>query len=340
MAALNRARCCRLVIALACAGAAAAGCGPQRLKKSRGGFNAPPPRAQSSITETTSLVAAFDAGAGEVYRLGNGDEITVDVWDHPELTGRHVVGPDGRITIPMLGSVAVADLTREDAAGAIADGIKRYLSIPIITVSVDRYVAQRVFILGRVTNPGAVVFDSAPTLLETIARAGGLPVGGSGAEKAALSRCAVFRGRDRILWIDLKSLLNGSNLALNIRLKRNDTVYIPDSDDQLVYALGELQRPGAFHLTPNMTLMDAVALAGGPTESADTTRFVVVRPDASTQREFSLSELIDPRLHLNVTLEEGDVIFVPRRGLAKFGYFMSRISPLTGMLVLGAALVP
>jgi polysaccharide export outer membrane protein len=313
--------------------------GTQRLAQAPGPF-ATARQAPIDIATATKMATEFDAGAEEAYLLGNGDELTIDVWDRPEFTGHHVVGPDGRITMPVMGPVAVTDLTREQAASAVAAELRRYLSVPVVTVKVDRYVAQRVFILGRVTHPGALNFEGELTLLETIVRAGGLPVGGAGAEKAALARCAVFRGRDRVLWIDLKSLLNGSNLALNIRLKRNDTVYLPDSDDQLVYILGEVQRPGAFHLTPNMTLMDVVALAGGTSESADDTKISVVRPDEGIRREFSMRELLDPLLHLNVTLEEGDVIYVPKRGLAKFGYMLSRVSPLTGMIILGSALVP
>lgn len=314
------------------------GCGATRLTTSKGAFGAPTPHVVDDPAAATRLAAAFDAGAEETYHLGAGDEITVTVWDHAEVSGKHTIGPDGVITVPMVGSIAVADLSREEAVAAIGTALRGYLTAPIVTVSVERYVAQRVFILGRVTNPGPVLFDSPPTLLETIARAGGLPVGGSGAEKAALARCAVFRGRDRVLWVDLKSLLNGTNLALNIRLRRNDTVYIPDSDDQLVYALGEVVHPGAFHLTPNMTLMDLVALAGGPTPDADSTRMIIARPDRGTRREFSLKDLMDPDLHANVALAEGDVLFVPRRGLAQFGYVVSKISPLTGLLLFGKAL--
>ena len=331
----------RLVrVAIVCGLAAATGCGPARLAESPGAFKPATARTQLDAAEATKLVLEFDNGAEEVYRLGQGDEITVDVWDRPEVTGRHVIGPDGQITLPFVGSVKVADQSREEAAEAIRLALTHYVSKPIVTARVERYTAQRVFILGRVTNPGAILFEGQPTLLETIVRAGGLPVGGVGAERAALARCAIFRGRDRVLWVDLKSLLNGSNLSLNIRLKRNDTVYLPDSDDQLVYALGELKRPGAFRLTPNMSLMDVIALAGGPTEDADSSKVLIVRPDASTRREVSLEELIDPRLHLNIALEEGDVVYVPRRGFAKFGYMMSRISPLTGLLVLGKAMVP
>jgi polysaccharide export outer membrane protein len=316
----------------------AAGCGPVRLATAPGAFAPPAPRADLTSAEATKLAADFDAGADELYRLGNGDEVSIDVWDRPEVSGRHTVGPDGLITLPIVGSVPVADASREDAAARVRKALTSYLRDPIVTVRVERYTAQRVFVLGRVTNPGPLAFDQTPTLLEAVARAGGLPVGGTGTDKPALARCAVFRGRDRILWIDLKSVLDGTNLALNIRLKRNDTVYIPDSGDQLVYGLGELQRPGAFPMTAKMTLLDLIAHAGGLTEDAGAAHLMLVRPGTGERRIFSLAELLDPTMHLNVALVEGDILYASRSGMAKFGYVLSRISPVTGMILLGSTL--
>ena len=77
-----------------------------------------------------------------------------------------------------------------------------------------------------------------------------------------LTRCAVIRNK-KILWVDLKRLLNG-DLSLNIRLKRNDTVYVPDAYDTSVYVLGEVNKPGVYRLTPKMSFLDALGQAGYP----------------------------------------------------------------------------
>jgi protein involved in polysaccharide export with SLBB domain/glycosyltransferase involved in cell wall biosynthesis len=283
---------------------------------------------------SSELLAKFDAGNETVYTIGEGDELTIEVWDHQELSGKHIVGPDGKITIPQAGPVQIAGLSREEAAGAVENALSEYYRDPAVTVRVDRYTSYRVFILGRVTHPGALFFDSPPTLLDVITRAGGLPVGGSGAEKAALARCAVFRGREQVVWIELKSLLNGTNLALNIRLKRNDLVYLPDSDDQLVYVLGEVRTPGAYRLTPNMTFMDALSLAGGPTKDASTTKLHLFRPSQQIEAELSLGDLIKPGSKLNYSLNEGDVLYVPSRRLARAGYIFERVNPFAYLLLI------
>jgi polysaccharide export outer membrane protein len=289
------------------------------------------PSSKSQSFTSLELLEKFNEPEGE-YTLGEGDEITVDIWDHPELTAKLAVGPDGRITIAQLGVIKVAGLTRAEAASSISIALSRYYLSPIVTVRVDNYISNHVLVLGRVMHPGLLQFQSAPTLLEAVTLAGGLPVGGAGAEKAALARCAVFRGRDTIVWVELRNLLTGGNLNLNLRLRRNDIIYIPDSDDQLIYVLGEVKNPGAYRLTPTMTFIDAIALAGGPTTEARHT-FHIVRPAEKLERQISFDDLMRARPDLNYSLREGDIIYVPERRMAKIGYYMEKVAPFTTMLL-------
>jgi polysaccharide export outer membrane protein len=289
---------------------------------------------QRPIT-SEDIVRRFEAPELTSYTLGNGDEISVDVWNHPELSGHHVIGPDGKITLPIAGVLKVSDLTREDAQKSIGAAFARYYSDLAATVKVEHYTSYRIFILGRVGVPGVLQFDTQPTLMDVVTRAASLPIAGASADRSGLGRCAIIRGRDQMIWVDLKSLFNQGNLALNIRLTRNDLVYMPDAGDQLVYVLGEVKHPGAFRLTSTMTFLDAFSLAGGLTEDANDRKIEVVRSVSGAQREFTLNDLLDGPQHLNYALEEGDIIYVPRRGLAKFGYVLQKTSSLAAFAVLG-----
>jgi polysaccharide export outer membrane protein len=295
------------------------------------------PDQQAKFTDS-EVLKKFQESEDEVYSFGNGDEITIDIWDHPELSGKHVIGPDGYITIPIVGQLKLAGFTRSDGAKTINKVISRFYPGVPTTIRVDRYVSNRVQILGRVSNPGIISFDTPPTLLETISLAGGLPVGGAGSEKASLTRCAVFRGQDRVVWIDLRAILTGRDPSLNIRLRRNDLVYIPDADDQLVYVLGSVHTPGAYRLTPGMSLMDALARAGGPNRDANTDELQIVRPSIGFSKEFSMESILkpEPHININVALEEGDILFVPESGIAKTGYVLQAFSPLTQLMMFGA----
>ncbi len=285
----------------------------------------------------TDLVKDFEAPPMDAYRLEPGDEITVDIWSHPELSSHQIIGPDGRITVPVYGPLKVSKLTREESQGAISGAMARYYPNLVTTVRVDHYNGFQIFVLGRVGTPGALTFTKQPTLLDVLSRAGGLPVGGTGAEKAGLVRCAVFRGRDKIIWIDLKSLLSQGNLALNIRLASEDVVYLPDADDQLVYVLGFVKNPGAFRLTPAMSFLDALSLAGGPTDDAATSRLSLIRSGKGMQRRVPLKELLSGKAEYNFSLEEGDIVYAPPRGLEKFGYAVQKIAPLTGFAIIYSA---
>jgi polysaccharide export outer membrane protein len=294
-------------------------------------------RSKENAISTEDLIRGFEAPPVETYTLGAGDEITVDVWAHPELSAHHIVGPDGKITVPVAGVLAVAGMSREEAQKAIARMLDKYYSELAVTVRVDRYTSFRIYILGRVGSPGALQFESQPTLLDVITRAAALPIGGVGADKAGLGRCAVIR-RDQMIWIDLKTLVSQGNLSLNIRLARNDLVYMPDAGDQLVYVLGEVQKPGAFRLTPDMSFLDAFSQAGGLNDDAAGEKIELVRSRSGAHQEISMKALLASPPARNTGLEEGDIIYVPKRGLAKFGYVLQKAGPITSFAILGSIL--
>lgn len=283
------------------------------------------------------IVKNFSAPAMNDYSLFPGDEIFVEIWGHTELSGKHIVGPDGRITLPVYGPIFVSDLSREAAQTAIANALGKFYADVSATVRVDKYTSWHVYVLGRVSVPGALQFDSQPDLLQVLTRAGSLPVGGIGADKAGLVRCAIFRGSDKIVWIDLKQLVAHGNLGLNIRLARNDLVYLPDADDQLIYVLGEVKHPGAIRLTADMSLLDAFTLAGGETEDGKR-RLALIRPSTGKQVDITLKEVLSAKKNVNYSLEEGDIIYVPKAGVAKFGYILQKISPLTAFAIISETL--
>ncbi|MDB0542244.1 SLBB domain-containing protein [Ralstonia solanacearum] len=280
-------------------------------------------------------LARLDAPQDAEQRLGEGDTLNVSVWGRAELSGHFLVGPDGRITLPLAGSVRVADATREEAASRIGASLKRFYQAPAVTVGIEQYTSNRITVLGRVQNPGTLQFEHTPTVLEVLARAGSLPVID---KQATLTRCAIFRGREQIIWIDLKRLLNDGEIAQNLRLHRGDLIYIPDSFDTLVYVMGQVGKPGAYRLTPNMSLLDALAQAGGPNEDAAPEEIAIYRPASKAVQRVPLRSLLTADHGVNFALEEGDVIYVPKSGIADFGYVSRQIAAGLTVLTVGALL--
>lgn len=270
------------------------------------------------------LLAEFESEVDPVYLLGEGDHLSLSVWDRREYEAKHVVGPDGRISIPLAGSLRVSQLSRDEAAEVIARALRQYYTAPVVHLSVEQYMSNRITVLGRVQNPGAINFDKVPTILEVLARAGALPVMD---KQATLTRCAIFRGRDKVIWVDLKELLSHSDPAYNIRLKQNDLIYIPDSNDTSVYVMGAVARPGAYRLTPDMSLLDALSQAGGANEDAAAQQIAVYRPSRKAVLRAPLGALMTGDKKANFALEEGDIVYVPKSGLAEAGYVLRQLLP-------------
>jgi polysaccharide export outer membrane protein len=293
-------------------------------------------RHEAGAFATARQIEELEGGAPRNYTIGPGDEVTITVWEHDDLSGKHTIGPDGRVSLLIVGSQQLAYLTPDEAGTRLSRALATDYLDPVATVEVNSYTSNHVLILGRVSNPGIIHFDSTPYLLDLLAKAGTLPVGGVGADKAALNRCAIFRGRDEILWINLKALLKGRDLNLNVPLRRGDIVYIPDADDQLIYVMGEVAKPGAYRLTPDMSFMDALAQAGGPTDTGAKDRVVLARPSIGIQKTIDFNEYLAARGEHNYMLEEGDVVYVPKSTMAKVGYFVAQFTGMTQTLLFAA----
>ena len=277
-------------------------------------------------------LAALEGPENAEHLIGAGDHLKLDVWERPELSGKHVVGPDGRIGLPLVGAMPLDTLTSDEASERITTAFTRFYRRPTVQLTIEKYTSNRVTVLGRVQNPGSLSFDNQPTLLEALARAGALPVID---KQATLTRCAIFRGRDKVIWIDLKRLLARNSTAYNLRLKPNDLIYIPDSFDTLVYVLGAVQKPGAYRLTPDMSLLDALAQAGGPNDDAAPDEITLYRPAADAAERASLAALLTNRPKRNFSLEEGDVVFIPKSGIAEAGYVMRQLLPGLSFMTFG-----
>jgi polysaccharide biosynthesis/export protein len=289
------------------------------------------------------LIRQFEAASEADYTIAAGDEIDVQVPTHTELQGHHIIGPDGEITIPIMGSIRVSGLTRETAAKAIETALNRYYDEVPVGVQVTKYGSNRVMVVGRVAAPGPISFETTPTLLEALTKSGAYSPGAGGiatpGASATIGRCAIYRGSEEVLWVDLKQLLSSGTSGVDITLRRGDIVYVPDDQSQQVSVLGQVRKPGAVVLSSNMRLVDVLADAGGLTDDAAGSKIRVVRPSSGLTREVAFQDLVKPQGANDkgeIALQNGDVIYVPQTGFSKFGYVLQKISPMGSLLMFGA----
>jgi polysaccharide export outer membrane protein len=284
--------------------------------------------ANSATLLSREDLALLEESVNPAYRIGSGDVLKLDVFGRPEVSSTHVVGPDGKITIPIVGDVFLSDLTREAALDTIVKRLHQFFTQPHATLAVDQYTSNQVTVLGRVERAGIQKFAHPPTLAEVLANAGAMPILD---KQATLTRCAIMRGRDKLIWVDLKALLNGDP-NYNLRMKKGDIVFIPDSSDTAIYVLGAVPKPGSYRLTPRMTVLDALAQAGGPTEDAAPKQIGIYRAGANQLETIAFADLIDVSRKVNYGLQDGDVIFIPKSNMAEFGYAMRQLSPSISVL--------
>lgn len=245
------------------------------------------------------------------YRIGTKDLLEIKVFELPELNQTVRVSEDGSVSLSLIGKVDVAGLTAQELEKKLASILdQKYTKASHVTVFIKEY--QKVAVFGAVGKPGNYELVGPTTLLQVISQAGGLT-------PDTMGELYVFRqgkdGQKGKITINLRDLIKGDQ-NLNIDLQPNDVVSIPVDLPVTVYVYGEVKIPGAiqFKQSQKITLLQAIAQAGGPTEWANKSRVMIKRKPAGSGKEMkifvNLKDVIAGK-KADITLEEGDVIIVP-----------------------------
>ena len=248
------------------------------------------------------------------YRIGAKDVLKVTVWGHEDLSRQVVVTADGTFQFPLIGDVKVAGLTPSAVETLLRDLLgKDYLVNPQVSVSVQEYRSQRVFVLGEVEKAGTYSLTGQATLLDILSQAGG-PSKNAGRQAVVVrfpsSEGPVVPGAagSVTLRANLKRLLDGAG-AENIVLQNGDTVYVPKLTS--FFVLGEVQRQGTYAMEKETSALEAVTLAGGFTDRAAPSGAKILRKGSDGAQDSIDIDLTDPRAR-EVNLAEGDTLLVPR----------------------------
>jgi polysaccharide export outer membrane protein len=250
--------------------------------------------------------------AGDTYKVGARDVLSVGVFGRAELSGKFTVSADGQLSLPLIGSVPVAGRTvsaiEADLVMRYADG---YLRRPQITVQVAEYLSQRVFVIGEVRVPGAITLTGSTTLLEALAHAGVTEQAGgqvvllrAGSKESV--RGPVVPGQDGVNEIGRVSVqqLRTGSITVNVPLEDGDTIFVPRAET--VFVLGQVNKPGPYTIEPgSTTVMTAISMAGGTTQLGSTGRVKVTR--------LVDGERVEERAKLDDVVKAGDTITVGSR---------------------------
>ena len=249
------------------------------------------------------------AQSWESLRIGPGDQIHVTVVDSPELDQHPRVTDAGEVPLIGVGAVKITGLTPAEAATAVHDKLiaAHYLNHPEVTVTVEQYATQTVSVLGQVRASGAYPIGTARPVVDILALAGGL-------NEVADRNIVIERRGDPDHPLHY-NLANDGVVALqtSVLVYPGDTVMVPKAG--IVYVLGDVNRPGGFVMDNNsteLTLLQALARAGGVSRTAKQGHAKLLRKDATGYHETQLSlGEIQKGKQQDIALAPGDVLYVP-----------------------------
>jgi polysaccharide biosynthesis/export protein len=246
------------------------------------------------------------------YRVGPQDVLTITSYDQADLSGKFTVEADGTFTYPLIGRVKAGGLTLRGLEDALKTRLKDegYFRNPQVTVAVETYKSQKVYVIGEVRSPGPYPLSGEMNLVEAIARAGSTlptasgeaiivhaPLGATGPTMPTLDA-----DTERV---DLRALQNGT-ARQNIVLRDGDTISVPKAES--VYVVGAVKNPNAYALQQkNTTVLQALSLAGGVTDRGSMSRIKIVRIVKGDKKEFKakLTDIVQP----NDTIQVYDRLF-------------------------------
>ena len=158
------------------------------------------------------------------YGLQPGDVIRVNVWREDGLDQGVLVRPDGGISFPLAGDLSAEGKTIEEVTQAIARELSEYIPNPVVTVSLEQNEGNRIYVTGRVKQPGVFLINRPVDIMQAIAMAGGLTPFADMDDIKVLRR---EKGVQRAIPFDYKAVRKGEALEQNILLRAGDTIVVP-----------------------------------------------------------------------------------------------------------------
>ena len=235
------------------------------------------------------------------------------MYEQADLSGRFSVEADGTFTYPMVGRVKAGGLTLRQVEAQVKKQLQDggFFNNPQLSVSIEQYKSQKVFVVGEVRSPGTYPLSGDMNLVEALARAGSTLPSASGEAIIVHPVTPGVSGptlpmqddAPNVEHVDLRELQSGV-FSLNAALRDGDTIFIPRAES--VYVFGQVKNPGAYALQQkNTTVLQTLALAGGVTDRASTSRVQIIRVVSGQKKELNV-KLTDAVL-------PGDTIVVRER---------------------------
>lgn len=263
------------------------------------------------------------------YLVGPGDVLDININGEAGMDALQVrVDANGEIQLPVVESMNVLGQSVRSVQKSLKEAYLVEFKDPWVVVGVAEFRSHPLYFLGEFNSPGVIYMDGPVNLLQAIGLAGGMT------GKSYLAGARILR-EERILPIDIKSLLTENSIAQNIWLQTDDTFYVPSYEDLSIFILGAVKSPGAQPFKNTPTLLTALAQSegaiGARAKLSDTR---VIRTRSPLQGELITvdAELILSGAAADFPLTPGDIIYVPNSTAGDWNEIIQKIAPTVDLI--------
>jgi polysaccharide export outer membrane protein len=270
----------------------------------------------SIFTRSDSALAQSD----KEYTISPNDVLAVTVYQEPDLCATLKVAQDGSINYPLLGKLKAAGLTERELEKVITDLLaKDYLVDPQVNLIVKEY--AKVSLLGQVRTPGSYEMKESLTLTQAIALAGGY------SEKADINKVKIIRtkgNKKETITVNISDIMNKE--SPDIMLEPNDVVLLEEYGQLSI--IGQVKNPGSLVMKESLTLTQAVALAGGFSETANLGAVKIIRRTEGKKQtyEVNVRDILDGVIQ-DIELKADDTVIVEEENLGRISVMGQVVRP-------------
>ena len=238
------------------------------------------------------------------YLLGSGDLLQVKVFEAEDLNTTVRVSSRGYITLPLLGSISVKNLSAREAEQTIEDLYRvRYIKDPHVSIFVEEHFSGRVTLMGQFRNPGTYDYLSKQRLLDVMALGGGL--GDKAGRIVQIRRYSGSPEGQSVFIVDLDQLIKAGQSELNIEINSGDILFVPEAGSFFVD--GAVRRPGSYYIKHETTIQEAFLEAGGLAPYANKKSAVLIRYAENGERQTIELDLSKPDT-LAINVKDRDIL--------------------------------
>jgi polysaccharide biosynthesis/export protein len=239
------------------------------------------------LRTTSSFAPEVSVPVGPDYLIGPGDQFTITLWGTTEGIYNLQVTKEGNITLPKVGVVPVAGLKYGELEYTLRKSLSRYYSNFNLSIAMGSLKTITVYVVGEVENPGSYSLPSLSTVYSALFSAGG-PT-----KKGTLRTIQILRAGKVIKTIDLYDFLLKGDRSQDIRLRHEDTVFVP-LIGPIAGVSGAVYRPAIYELKGKETISDVIKLAGGIMPISLASRLQLTRFSDNEKKVIMDIQIADP----------------------------------------------